>query len=1538
MNAKKKNLRFRPVTILLMASAIALSAVSAFGENITVGDFSYSYSLSTKEGTMTSYKGSSSNVTIPSSFTVAETYKDDDGETHTRYHTITVTSIGSYVFASKTFITSVSFHNKLKSIGSYAFQGCTSISTISFPSSVTSIGASAFAGSGLVSVSTPASLTSLVASAFRGCANLVEAEINGTDLNLYGATGIFHECPRLRRVKFCEGVVRIPAQGNDRVFSGCTNLVEVSVGAAVTEVPACFLDEGGGKAGISVSFAGRIGSIGYAAFSNANITNISISLENCVIGHRAFDECRADLSCLDFSQVTYIEKNAFQNCVNLCGGIDLAKVTYIGPCAFWGCTRLTSVRTSSKLLSFGCDSVGSQAFRQSGIEYAEIDGTDLDLSAAMGLFRECSSLRRVKFCEGVVRIPAQGNDRVFSGCTNLVEVSVGAAVTEVPACFLDEGGGKAGISVSFAGRIGSIGYAAFSNANITNISISLENCVIGHRAFDECRADLSCLDFSQVTYIEKNAFQNCVNLCGGIDLAKVTYIGPCAFWGCTRLTSVRTSSKLLSFGCDSVGSQAFRQSGIEYAEINGTDLDLSPAKGLFRDCSSLRRVMFGEGVVRIPAQGNDRVFAGCTNLAEVVVGSAVTEVPACFLDEGGRSSGLSVSFAGRIGKIEYAAFSNANITNIEIFLENCSVGYRAFDSCRADLKSVDFTKVTYIGENAFIDCANLSGNINLSNTTYIGPCAFRGCVSIVSVRTSGALTSFGCNSQGSQAFQKSGIIEAEINGTGLDMYEAKGIFRECPRLRRVTFGEGVVRIPAQGNDRVFAGCTNLAEVVVGSAVTEVPACFLDEGGNRSGLTVSFAGKIGKIEYAAFSNENITNISISLENASIGHWAFDGFRADLSCLDFAQVTWIGEEAFRNCANLCGDLNLDRTTYIGVGAFKNCPSLPSVKFGSNLTSIGQYAFSGCVNASSFAFAGSPPSVGSYAFSNVKSGATGTYTAAHAAEWEAVIDSRGCWNGLKMKPSYYTVIYDANNGTGARTTATVEWGEPTPAGDGTFTWEAHYFMGWAFAPDSGSSLGSDDVIPEPQEGNTVTLYGQWATFEPVAADWGTDSITLKATGVSLKEGEDFFLSYCDASAAESDGAHWDYVEDLNKTTDGTGVSFTDTQFSSRLGGIPAVRYRLQIGKSKDDVRATMCCTTRNRHGMFIGFSQYDRKYWRKLAGKQGFYNDARDFRSALVEKGGFSEGNAHFVANNTATTNGIRQMMHKCASDVLPGDLFVFYIATHGGGYRTKVFSLDGDDGAVVTESGLAVYDGMYKAQHLLEDVRKFPAGTAVVNIIKSCHSYEMTGGVDPRGGVNEWLVDCGFGQCLGNVAWITDCDARQSSYTVPEELHSRFGIPFILDGLNGGYADMRLHGTEYAGGNTDGMITFGEIGRYAREFYKGLSDDDPSNVQLENEPLLDRIIVGTRTFMPSMTSPDVPVDVTARSRDMYTLIDWSKTSNATSYWIYRYPVDDPSEWKWIGVAFDNSYEDKTADLNKRYGYRVMALNSGCSAKSGTECRAA
>ena len=109
--------KFRPIDNLLVAKVIALSAISAFG--VDIGDYSYSYDLTTKEGTITSYRGASSSISIPMSFTVAETYRDDDdGEMHTRNHTITVIGIGRSVFAGKAFITSVSFHNKRQFINS----------------------------------------------------------------------------------------------------------------------------------------------------------------------------------------------------------------------------------------------------------------------------------------------------------------------------------------------------------------------------------------------------------------------------------------------------------------------------------------------------------------------------------------------------------------------------------------------------------------------------------------------------------------------------------------------------------------------------------------------------------------------------------------------------------------------------------------------------------------------------------------------------------------------------------------------------------------------------------------------------------------------------------------------------------------------------------------------------------------------------------------------------------------------------------------------------------------------------------------------------------------------------------------------------------------------------------------------------------------------------------------------------------------------------------------------------------------------------
>ncbi len=364
------------------------------------------------------------------------------------------------------------------------------------------------------------------------------------------------------------------------------------------------------------------------------------------------------------------------------------------------------------------------------------------------------------------------------------------------------------------------------------------------------------------------------------------------------------------------------------------------------------------------------------------------------------------------------------------------------------------------------------------------------------------------------------------------------------------------------------------------------------------------------------------------------------------------------------------------------------------------------------------------------------------------------------------------------------------------------------------------------------------------------------------------------------------------------------TDAGFSSRLDGIAPVKYFVK----DENGRWSEECVTRNRYGLFVGYSAF----LTRNRPKRGHYNDANELRNLCVARGQFLSGNAHFRSNGDATTVKIRDEMAFFATQTKPGDVFVFYVATHGGDYDSA------------NEARIATYDGGYRVKELLRDIRGFSSGVAVINIIMSCHSFALTGGVNVIDRINRWLVDCGFGQCLGNVAWVTSCDAQESSYTYLDENHSRFGESFIVDGFLNCYADMRLQGTEYEGGNTDGLITVGELARYAKEFFKGLSDDMPSTVQLENGGLLDRIVLGRRAVSSSLSCPGTPTSPNATQEDTRIDIGWAASDNATSYRIYRYPLDAPGEWKWIGISDGTRFRDETAILTREYGYRIRAVN--------------
>lgn len=77
---------------------------------------------------------------------MAEPYKDeDDGETHTRHHTIAVTGIGDASLAYRN-VVDVVIPNGVTSIGSRAFLGCSDLTIAKIPDGVTTIGYAAFCG------------------------------------------------------------------------------------------------------------------------------------------------------------------------------------------------------------------------------------------------------------------------------------------------------------------------------------------------------------------------------------------------------------------------------------------------------------------------------------------------------------------------------------------------------------------------------------------------------------------------------------------------------------------------------------------------------------------------------------------------------------------------------------------------------------------------------------------------------------------------------------------------------------------------------------------------------------------------------------------------------------------------------------------------------------------------------------------------------------------------------------------------------------------------------------------------------------------------------------------------------------------------------------------------------------------------------------------------------------------------------------------------------------------------------------------------
>jgi fibronectin type 3 domain-containing protein len=338
----------KPLFLILITLLIfQIKPQTALG--LSSGD--YEYRVTDGSATITAYKGSGTDITIPAtldgypvtdigtaafafakfeSVTIADSIKNIGVQSFfecTNLTSITipnsVISISREAFYNCTSLESVTIGNGVTSIGFAAFDSCDNLNSVTIGNSVTSIGGWAFAGSSLKSVIIPNSVTSIDLGAFASCTNLTTVSLPDSITSIGERS--FAWCSNLKSITIPKGVKNI----GDRAFYACSKLTTINVSSANTaysSVNGVLYNESktilksypNGKSDSSFTIPNNVTSIADWAFA-ASSNLKSVTMPNTVksIGDFAFEGCTSLTSIMIPYSVTKIEDCAFYGCSSL---------------------------------------------------------------------------------------------------------------------------------------------------------------------------------------------------------------------------------------------------------------------------------------------------------------------------------------------------------------------------------------------------------------------------------------------------------------------------------------------------------------------------------------------------------------------------------------------------------------------------------------------------------------------------------------------------------------------------------------------------------------------------------------------------------------------------------------------------------------------------------------------------------------------------------------------------------------------------------------------------------------------------------------------------------------------------------------------------------------------------------------------------------------------------------------------------------------------------------------------------------------------
>lgn len=352
-----------------------------------------------------------------------------------------ISVIESGVFASNLFDGVLSLPDTLTDIGTGAFERNAFSGSLLLPSNLKKIGSEAFnCCSGFIgSLEIPDSVTEIGSGAFENC--------NGFSGSL----------------KISNSVTMIESS----VFDNCTGFSgTLNIPDSVTE-------------------------IGYYAFRNCTGFTGSLEIPDSVREIKA----GAFLGCSGFNgpltlgiSIKKIEEKAFCDC-GFTGDLQLPNgISVLGNGAFARCKRLDgTVTLSSRISNFNKDE--------------EWFYSPFSLNEVLGVFEDCTSIRRVVIPNGIIVIAP----KMFYGCTGLKQVEMGDSVEIIHRSAFDGCSG------------------------LIHVTISKKIRAINSYAFRDCKALTGVLDISGIEYLGEayspsgfyqipsfGQFSNCPNLKGVI--------------------------------------------------------------------------------------------------------------------------------------------------------------------------------------------------------------------------------------------------------------------------------------------------------------------------------------------------------------------------------------------------------------------------------------------------------------------------------------------------------------------------------------------------------------------------------------------------------------------------------------------------------------------------------------------------------------------------------------------------------------------------------------------------------------------------------------------------------------------------------------------------------------------------------------------------------------------------------------------------------------------------------------------------------------